>query len=231
MRIQPVIIWVVVALLATLLLETTGFDLAVQDFFYQFDTGRWTIDKDDPFWRAIFYTGAKRMVAVVAISTLFILLYAWKHHIWHPWRRKLTLFLVTLLIVPGTISGIKNISNVHCPWSLTRYGGELPHVPFLAAKPVDFPAKRPGKCFPAGHPSGGFAFMVLFFILPGRARWFGLGLGVALGWIMGIYQMLKGAHYLSHVIVSMSLAWLLIEGIVVLFNRKWPAPPSTKMNA
>ncbi|MBF0417056.1 MAG: phosphatase PAP2 family protein, partial [Magnetococcales bacterium] len=195
MRIKPSIIWVTVTLLLVLLLETTGVDLIFQDLFFQFDTHRWWIDKDDPFWRAIFYTGAKRAVAVVAIVSLLALLYSWKYRVWIHMRRKLALLLVTLMLVPGTISGVKNISNVHCPWSLARYGGELPHVPFLAANPSDFPATRPGKCFPAGHPSGGFTFMVLFFLLPGRWRWAGLGTGLTLGWIMGIYQMMKGAHY------------------------------------
>ncbi|GAB0058477.1 hypothetical protein SIID45300_02826 [Candidatus Magnetaquicoccaceae bacterium FCR-1] len=222
MRIKPSILWVSVALLLILLLETTGMDLPVQDLFFQFDSHQWRIDKDDPFWRAIFYTGAKRTVALVAILTLLTLLHSWKFKTRIHLRRKLILLLVTLIVVPGTISGLKNISNVHCPWSLTRYGGDLPHVPFLATNPNDFPAKRPGKCFPAGHPSGGFAFMSLFFLLPGAWRWVGLGTGITLGWIMGLYQMMKGAHYLSHVIVSMLLAWLLIEGIVLLFEKYWP---------
>ncbi|MBF0260943.1 MAG: phosphatase PAP2 family protein [Magnetococcales bacterium] len=231
MRIKPSILWVSLSLLLILLLETTGVDLIFQDLFFQFDTHQWWIDKDDPFWRAIFYTGAKRAIAIVGILTLLALLYSWRFHTHIHWRRKLALLLVTLIVVPGTISGLKNISNVHCPWSLARYGGDLPHVPFLATNPDDFPAKRPGKCFPAGHPSGGFAFMVLFFLLPAGWRWVGLATGVTLGWIMGLYQMMKGAHYLSHVIVSMLLAWLLIEGIMLLFDQnvpdggKSPSPP------
>jgi membrane-associated PAP2 superfamily phosphatase len=33
---------------------------------------------------------------------------------------------------------------------------------------------------------------------------------MAMGWIMGLYQMLKGAHYLSHTVTTMLLAWIII---------------------
>jgi membrane-associated PAP2 superfamily phosphatase len=46
--------------------------------------------------------------------------------------------------------------------------------------------------------------------MPGPARWVGLGLGLAAGWIVGLYQMLKGVHYLSHTIVTMFLVWMII---------------------
>jgi membrane-associated PAP2 superfamily phosphatase len=52
--------------------------------------------------------------------------------------------------------------------------------------------------------------MALYFVIPGQGRWAGLALGLAAGWIVGIYQMLKGVHYLSHTIVTMFLAWMII---------------------
>lgn len=35
-------------------------------------------------------------------------------------------------------------------------------------------------------------------------------LGLGLGWWMGGYQMLKGAHYLSHTVTTMLVAWLVV---------------------
>ena len=37
-----------------------------------------------------------------------------------------------------------------------------------------------------------------------------LVLAVLIGWSMGIYKMLLGHHYLSHTVITMLLAWLLI---------------------
>ncbi|MBF0272015.1 MAG: phosphatase PAP2 family protein [Magnetococcales bacterium] len=212
------------ALLALVLLvaETTTLDLRVQDFFYTFEVGRWWIDKEAYWPRVIFYTGAKWAVVLVAIGILVALLWSRKSPSLIPCRRPLMVLLLSLILVPGTISSLKNVTNVHCPWSLTRYGGTLPFVPVLDTQPADFPAVRPGKCYPAGHPSGGFAFMALFFLFSTRRRqWLGLGFGISLGWIMGIYQMMKGAHFLSHVLVSMLLSWLIIQGVAWGVERKF----------
>ncbi|MEI3479028.1 MAG: phosphatase PAP2 family protein [Bilophila sp.] len=73
-----------------------------------------------------------------------------------------------------------------------------------------------GKCFPAGHASGGFALMMLFFAFPRRLRWFGLALGLAAGWWMGLYQMLRGQHFLSHTLFTMIGAWMIIVLIAVI---------------
>ncbi|MBF0212006.1 MAG: phosphatase PAP2 family protein [Magnetococcales bacterium] len=223
---KPSLAWSLILLLLVMLLaEFTTLDLRVQDFFYREEIQSWIVDKD-AFWpRMLFYVWPKWLVVLVAIGTLIALGLVWKRRLPMRQRRPLILLLACLILVPGVISGMKNITNVHCPWSLSRYGGSLPFVPLLATQPDDFPAVRPGKCFPAGHPSGGFAFMVLYHLLPTRRqRWLGLGAGLTLGWIMGLYQMMKGAHFPSHVLVSMLLSWLIIAGAEAMVSRRWPDP-------
>jgi membrane-associated PAP2 superfamily phosphatase len=56
--------------------------------------------------------------------------------------------------------------------------------------------------------------MVLYFLLPERQRMWGLALGLAAGWSLGTYQMLKGAHFLGHTVASMFFSWLVILGIL-----------------
>lgn len=214
-------LWTGVLLIAVLIIaETTTLDLWVQDLFYQFDTGRWLIDKDDPVTRKLLYTWTKRAILIFGIGVLLAIVLTWKFEVAMTTRRGLILLALGLTLVPGIISGLKNVTNVHCPWSLERYGGKLPHVSLLAAQPADFPEVRPGKCWPAGHPSGGFAFLMLFHVFGSRVwRWVGAGFGLTLGWVMGLYQMMKGAHFLSHVLISMLLSWLLILGIVALTDH------------
>ncbi len=53
--------------------------------------------------------------------------------------------------------------------------------------------------------------MALYFMASRkRARMLGLAVGISAGWIMGLYQMLCGQHYLSHTIISMQIAWIII---------------------
>ncbi|MBF0628872.1 MAG: phosphatase PAP2 family protein [Magnetococcales bacterium] len=193
--------------------DTTEIDLWVQDLFFHFDTGLWIINKDDPVSRMIFYTWAKRAVVLVGIAVFFAFVWTLKFDIVAVPRRDLIVLLLALVLVPTLISGLKSVTNVHCPWSLTRYGGNLPYVHAMDPEPAGFPEGRVGKCFPAGHPSGGFAFMVLFLLMRDR-RWVGLGIGLTAGWVMGLYQMMKGAHFLSHVVITMLLAWLIILTVV-----------------
>ncbi|NGZ06331.1 MAG: phosphatase PAP2 family protein [Magnetococcales bacterium] len=216
MTLKRSVLWTLTLLiLVVIVAETTTLDLWIQDHFYRFDAGHWWIDKDDPLTRKLFYTWTKRAILIIGIAIIITLIWTWKFNLTMTTRRGLILLALGLTIVPGAISGLKNITNVHCPWSLERYGGQLPHLPLFASQPSDFPEVRPGKCWPAGHPSGGFAFMMLFFVFRNPLwRKLGLGFGLSLGWIMGSYQMLKGAHFFSHVLITMLLSWLLILSIV-----------------
>jgi len=101
-----------------------------------------------------------------------------------------------------------------CPKNSIRYGGVFPKTKLWQHYPKTI--NKTVKCFPAGHASGGFALMSLYFLFrKKRFKIYGLILGILLGWSMGIYKMLIGDHYLSHTIVSMILAW-----IIILINVK-----------
>lgn len=80
--------------------------------------------------------------------------------------------------------------------------------------------KRPtdecGRSLPCGHSSSGFALMSLFFVFRGRRRWLGLGLGLACGSILGLSQMMNGNHYLSHVLFTGLISWILCLAL-----RRW----------
>ncbi|MBF0182314.1 MAG: phosphatase PAP2 family protein [Magnetococcales bacterium] len=210
--------------LVLLLAQTTEIDLWIQDRFFDPVNRTWLVDKEAGGLGWLFYKGPKLAVLFLGICLLIAWLLSFKQIFLTRYRARIGKLLLALMVVPGVISGTKNVTNVHCPWSLERYGGGVPHVPIFSGYPADFHAERPGKCFPAGHPSGGFAFMMLFFIFQQKKhRLLGLGSGIALGWVLGIYQMLKGAHFFSHVMVSMIVAWMLIEAIHALLESSGAA--------
>ncbi|MBF0296613.1 MAG: phosphatase PAP2 family protein [Magnetococcales bacterium] len=208
---------VVLLALVLLVAQTTDIDLWIQDGFFDPLSRTWLVDKEASTLAWIFYKGPKLAVVAVGVVLSIAWLLSFKKVFFTTYRARIGKLLLALMVVPGVISGTKNVTNVHCPWSLERYGGSVPHVPVFSRYPTDFHSERPGKCFPAGHPSGGFAFMMLFFIFQQKKhRLLGLGFGIASGWVLGIYQMLKGAHFFSHVVVSMLVAWILIESIHLL---------------
>lgn len=197
------------------LFEFTGADLAVQDRLFDFATGKWRVDAKDSLGRALFYNGPKYLIiaAAVALLVLAVAPGRWRERI-RVDRCGLVVALLTLASVPVLAGQGKATTNVFCPYENRRYGGDVAYIKVLERFPDDDRPARKGRGFPAGHSSGGFALIGLLWLRRGRAWRAGvIALALIVGWWMGGYQMLKGAHYLSHTVVTMvfalcmALAW------------------------
>jgi len=218
-------LWITLALLAGVLalFEFTELDLALQDHFYNFETRRWVVDEKAPLGRLVFYNGPKALVWLCALTTLALAAgpARWREK-WGVNRRGLWLGVLVIATVPALAGLGKKYTNIFCPSEIRRYGGDVAYVKLCEPQPRDDPAPRRGGCFPAGHASGGFALLGLLAVR-GTRRWRHgvLALGLGLGWWMGGYQMLKGAHYLSHTLTTMLVAWL----VVLLWRKALRIPP------
>lgn len=221
------LLWPAVLLLGGViaLFEFTEIDLGLQDYFYDAGARRWVVDAANPLGRLIFYNGPKAVIILIAVAVLVLAFgpARWRDRLRFA-RRDLWVGALTLITVP-VLAGIgKNTTNTFCPSEIRRYGGDVPYVKLCEPYAADDRPDRKGHCFPAGHASGGFALLGLLWLRRTRAwKLGGLALGLGTGWWMGGYQMLKGAHYLSHSVVTMLLAW-----IVLLAWRRVvrPAPDS-----
>lgn len=208
-------LWAAIALLAAafFVFEYTGLDLAIQDQLYDFARHQWLIDGADSGLRLAFYDLPKILIILLGVGLLVLVIgpRTWREH-WCPAarsRKHLFVATLTLASVPSFVGLLKSTTNVFCPSSIRRYGGGVPYVRVVECFPdQDRPAGR-GRCFPAGHASGGFALVALAGLAAtrsGQVRAIMLGLGV--GGAMGFYQMAKGAHYLSHTAITALIAWV-----------------------
>jgi membrane-associated PAP2 superfamily phosphatase len=137
------------------------------------------------------------------------------------YKNGLIILLLSSIFVPFVVGSLKYYTNTPCPKNLEYYGGIYPDVKVLESYPKEFTQKERIKCWPAGHASGGFALMALFFLFKTRKNQIlALIFALSIGWSMGLYKMLIGDHFLSHTIVTMLLAWLIILIIVKIFQRK-----------
>jgi len=207
-------LWITLGLLAAVLalFELTDLDLQLQDKFYNFETRRWVVDEKDSAGRLVFYNGPKALVWVFALTTLTLAAgpARWREKLGVN-RRGLWLGVLVIATVPALAGLGKKYTNIFCPSEIRRYGGDVAYAKLCEPHPPGDPPGRRGGCFPAGHASGGFALMGLLAVR-GTRRWRNgsLALGLGLGWWMGGYQMLKGAHYLSHTLTTMLVAWLVV---------------------
>jgi membrane-associated PAP2 superfamily phosphatase len=130
--------------------------------------------------------------------------------------RTLGVVLLGLVVVPL----IKRASATSCPWDLAEFGGSAAYVSHWLPGVAD---GGPGHCFPSGHAVAAFAFFALYFQWrahrPARARAWLAGTLVA-GALFGAAQVLRGAHFVSHVLWSGWVCWTLAAAASVAINRR-----------
>jgi len=129
----------------------------------------------------------------------------------------------SFVLVPSVIALLRHFSHMHCPWDVVDFGGYAPYVDLLQANPAGVPA---GRCFPSGFTASGawlLAFAVLWYperplrsVLAGLAA---LAFAFGLGWA----QQMRGAHFLSHTLWSLWVAWLVVLLVYALCGG-WREP-------
>ncbi len=195
----------------------TPFDLWLQDLFFNRQTGQWFISKVfHEQWGFLLYTLPKTFLIIFAALNIGAYIYSRKTGAFLQWRKNFLKIFLALALIPSCVGILKDITNVYCPYQIQRYNGANPYAPALRKYPANFVQISRGAGFPAGHASGGLALMVLYFCFAEeKKRRIARALALGLGWYMGIYQMLRGEHFLSHTLFVTALAW----SILLLINR------------
>jgi membrane-associated PAP2 superfamily phosphatase len=218
---NQIIITAILLIAVIALFQFTQLDITVQNFFYNFETKTWLIDKNEPILKFFLYDGLKTALIIFAVAILFSLILFRKKAIIQKYKKGLMIVLASAIFVPLLIGSLKAITNTPCPCNIVNFNGTYPDIKVFDSYPKDFVQTSKAKCWPGGHASGGFALMALFFLFKtstNKKR--ALITGLVVGWSMGTYKMLLGDHFLSHTIITMIIAWLIILIIVKLTQFK-----------
>ena len=198
-------------MLNIILFQYTDIDIAVQDLFYNAKNSSWIIDEQNKLLSFIFYSGLKKAIVLFGIGILVSLIFFKNQPIIKKYKSGLVIVLLSLIIVPSVIGALKATTNMPCPNNEIRYGGIYPKTKLWEKYPDTFHPSSKSKCYPAGHASGGFALLSLYFLFKNpRNKKIALLIAFTIGWIMGLYKMMVGDHFLGHTITTMLLAWLLV---------------------
>lgn len=136
-----------------------------------------------------------------------------------PWRRPAGFLVLSIALGTGTVSLLKETTNVACPQALTGFGGQRPYVHLLETRP---PALPHARCFPGGHSSSGFALLALYFLYLGRSRRLArasLALALLVGGVFAFGQEARGSHFLSHDVWSAAIVWFACLSTYTLLYR------------
>jgi membrane-associated PAP2 superfamily phosphatase len=178
------------------------------DFWFQsfFWNGKeWLIPHDHFLGKILAYDGPKTLLILFAVYLLVIILLPKLAPRWMNRRQAIYVF-VSMAVVSVTSTQLRAITNMATPLELTNYGGAFPHLLLFQSKPVGYPC----HAFPAGHASGGLALISLYWAWFNQPyRRLGLWIGLGLGGLMGLYQIARGEHMLSHTLATLGIAWLL----------------------
>lgn len=204
-------ITVTLLLLSVALFEWTSVDFFLAQFSYDFTQHKWLVDRNNPILRFVFYDGIKVLFAVLILFLIGLWGLSWRHPKAKAFRKRLTIVILSCILVPATVGILKGETHIPCPKNLQEFDGHYPHITLLTSYPKNFKYRKDIRCYPAGHASGGFALLSLFFLFGTiknrkRAIYFALGIG----WSTGCYKMLIGDHFFTHTLTSMILAWLII---------------------
>ncbi|NHZ66984.1 phosphatase PAP2 family protein [Massilia sp. CCM 8694] len=164
----------------------------------------------------------KRILITLAIA--FVLTALWDLVAPRRWswlqRYRIRVVALSAVMVPLIISLLKQSSDSHCPWNLTRYGGSEPYVRLMQMLPA---GSEPGHCMPAGHASSAlWLISITVFFLPARPTASMctfitmMGFGFSLGWL----QQLRGAHFLTHTLWSLWIATFVVGVIAIVLDRR-----------
>lgn len=200
---------------------TAHMDAAWADTLYRWQGGQWLL-RDGFITRTLIHEGGRMLVWLVALM-LIITVVRW-------WRTRPVVARHLLLVVVGALAAIvfinvlKGWTALDCPWDLQRYGGAKAWLGWGDETPAQW---QPGRCFPAGHASGAYAWLGFYFAAlslgaHARIRHLALGLPLATGVIFGLAQQLRGAHFLSHDLVSLALCWVFNTGLWAVVGFRFP---------
>jgi membrane-associated PAP2 superfamily phosphatase len=211
-RKQQIVFSFCLLIAALLLCEPTGLDMLAQHSF--FHDGKWLIDRNNAMLHFLLYEGPKKAITIYGVGLLLLLLLSSFIKPLARFKTRRNLFIVLCLAtVPASIGLGKQVTDVFCPYQLEAFGGKYPYSNLFQSNQSDVK----GKCFPAGHASGGFALLLFVLIAKNRRNQrLALAGALSVGWAMGGYQMLNGRHFLSHTLTTLLLSWIIILTIHLL---------------
>lgn len=212
----------ILIILALGFFQISDFDVKIQNYFFNFVNQTWVIDRDEPIKKLLFYQLPKIFLGIAILICLMLCLFAFlkSENKFYNYRHQLLLTLIGFSLIPLIAGNVKKFTNIYCPNQLEIYNGNKPYVKIFDSYPSGFAQEKKAQCFPAGHAVTGFALYILAFVFVSKKlKFYSFILASFAGWILGFYQILKGAHFISDTLIAMLLSLFLAQIISNIFKK------------
>jgi membrane-associated PAP2 superfamily phosphatase len=131
-------------------------------------------------------------------------------------RRRWWCVAASFVAVPTVVVLLQRVGPMHCPWDIDTFGGYAPYRDLWTAITTHRPDPRLGRCVPAAFVTSGAWTMACALLWWPERKGMSVALGIALfvailayGWV----QQFRGAHFLSHTLWSLWVAWVTIVAL------------------
>ncbi len=212
-------LWIALLALAVITVAawTTRLDLAAADRF-RTPCCSWPLAEQQP-WRFLYRYGVLSGMLLAAASLVVLTLGYWFPRRLYRLRRPSLFLVLVAAIGPGLLVNVafKDHYGRPRPREVQELGGQERFLP-VWVKGDDTQAKS----FPCGHCSMGFYLSTPYLVLRRRRRGLALaflGVGLAMGSLLGVARMMAGGHFLSDVAWAGGLTWL-----TALALHRWLTP-------
>lgn len=212
-------------LMAALLIgEPSQLDFALSRLFYE--PGAGFVGRHSWLLEDFLHDRVKQLVILIGVLAIAGFLLSLLPTRLARWRRPLGYLVLALGLSTSIVSPLKTLTGVHCPWSLSEFGGTETFTPLLADRA---PTLKPGRCWPGGHASAGFSLLALYFVLRDRRprlAHIALGVALALGTLMSAGRVMQGAHFASHNLWTLLFDWTICLACYRLLLYRRAATPA-----
>ncbi len=195
--------------LLSALSHQSGFDRWLAHRLYAFEGGNghpfpW---RDNYWLYTVLHEGGRALVKRLFFLDVALFLGSWLIAGLRRYRQVFCYIAISTLLATALISSLKHLTRIPCPQALVEFGGHRAWIDYWQLFSPQLPK---GSCYPAGHASGGYAWLCLAFVFPFASRRFFVWLtpGLLLGLVFGVAQQLRGAHFISHDLMTVALCWL-----------------------
>ncbi|QPK64278.1 phosphatase PAP2 family protein [Methylomonas sp. LL1] len=220
------LVLLLLAVATTVLFWLTDLDYRAAAVFYRPDpSGQvWPLQHWWPL--KLLYDYAFPFTVISGLTALMVYVAGHYHAYSRRFRRRALYILLVILIGPGLLVNLvfKDHWGRPRPVHIEQFGGEYQYVPPLKL------GHTPDKSFVCGHCSVGYAFFVLYFLSQNHKPLYFL-LTLVLAWTMGFTRMTSGGHFVSDILWSGYLVFLvafaLYYGWFVRVKPEHPESPSS----
>ncbi|MDP2870168.1 phosphatase PAP2 family protein [Methyloversatilis sp.] len=187
----------------------SGFDLWLSAHFFDATAGGFALRRDW-LWSVLLHDGVK-WLSVAAWLALLAYGFALSLRARESDRRARVAFVLCASLAAVVAVNLLRMKSAHsCPWYLVDFGGQAQFFRLFDEVP---PNSGPGKCLPSGHAASAFMWLALLPVVRGVARQRALFAVLTLGALAGAVQVVRGAHFPSHILLAAAACAIVVLGL------------------